>query len=241
MTTSQDDGSRREDPERTSASDPAYRGARPASFSETSYWGFSGAAGEPAASNAMSALLAQNWWAIALRGVFAILFGIIALVLPGVTLAALVLLFAAYMLVDGIFDIVAGVRAARQHERWGMLVFEGIIDLIAGAIAFFWPLITVLAFVYLMGAWAIVSGALLFAAAFRLNLTHGRWLMGFGGVVSMIWGLLLLFWPFTGALVLTWWIGAYALVFGGAMLALAFRLRKRRNELPPSGASFQRV
>ena len=100
----------------------------------------------------MSAALARNWWAVALRGVFAILFGIIALLMPGVTLTALVLLFSAYMLVDGVFTIVAAVRAARRHERWGWLVLEGIADLAAGAIAFLWPVITVVAFIYLLAA-----------------------------------------------------------------------------------------
>jgi Short repeat of unknown function (DUF308) len=112
---------------------------------------------------------------------------------------------------------------------------RGVVDLIAGAIAFVWPLITVLAFVSIMGAWAIVSGALLLAAAFRLDRTYGRWQMGFGGLVSLIWGVLLIAWPLIGAVVLTWWMGAYALLFGGALIALAFSLRKRR-ELPPSGA-----
>ena len=180
----------------------------------------------------MSAALARNWWAVVLRGVFAILFGVIALLLPGVTIAALVLLFAAYMLVDGIFVIVAAVRAARRHERWGWLVLEGIADLAAGAVAFLWPLLTVVAFVFLMAAWAIVSGALLTAAAFRLNFPHGRGWMLFGGVVSLIWGILLLIWPLTGALVLTWWMAGYALFFGGALLVLAFRLRARRQDPP---------
>src|SRR6266404_980067 len=93
-----------------------------------------GAFGE---SGPMSALLAENWWAIALRGVFGILFGIIALLMPGITIEAFVLLFAAYMLVDGIFAIVAGVRAAAHHERWGALILQGILDLIAAAIAIF--------------------------------------------------------------------------------------------------------
>ena len=190
----------------------------------------------PAVSDAMSARLWRNWWLIALRGVFAFLFGLIALFMPVVSLAALVLLFAAYMGVDGIVAIIAAVGAARRHERWGWRVFEGIADLIAGAIAFLWPLVTILAFVLLMGAWAIVSGALLAAAAFRLHVTHGRWLMLVGGVISMIWGVLLIFWPLAGALVLTWWMAAYALFFGVALLVLAFRLRRRRHELaaPPS-------
>lgn len=189
----------------------------------------------------MSAALARNWWAVALRGVFAILFGIIALVLPVVTIAALVLLFAAYMVADGIFAIVAAVRAARQHERWGWLVLEGIADLAAGAIAFLWPLITVVAFIYLMAAWAIVSGAMLTAAAFRLNLPHGRGWMLFGGVVSLIWGVLLLIWPLTGAVVLTWWMAGYALFFGVALLVLAFKLRARRRAQPPARPATQTV
>jgi uncharacterized membrane protein HdeD (DUF308 family) len=190
--------------------------------------------------DAMSALLAKNWWAIALRGVFAILFGLIALFMPGVTMLALVLLFAAYMLVDGILAIVAAFRAARQHDRWGWLILEGVVDLIAGGIAVIWPLITVVAFVYLLGAWAIVSGALLFIAGFRLNIEHGRWLMTLGGIISVIWGVLLLLRPLIGALVLTWWIAAYALFFGAALLVLAFRLRAHRHEAAPPHALPQR-
>jgi uncharacterized membrane protein HdeD (DUF308 family) len=184
----------------------------------------------------MSAALARNWWAVALRGVFAILFGIIALVMPGVTITALVLLFSAYMLVDGIFAIVAAVRAARRHERWGWLVLEGVADFIAGAIAFLWPVMTVVAFIWLMGAWAIVSGTLLTISAFRLNIPHGRGWMLFGGIASLIWGFLLIIWPLAGALVLTWWMAGYALFFGGALLVLAFQLRKRRSDQRPAGA-----
>ena len=186
-------------------------------------------------SDTLSAALARNWWAVGLRGLAGIAFGLIALLSPDLTLASLVLLFAVYMVVDGIFAIIAAVRAARGGERWGLLVLEGIADFVAGAIAFFWPLITVLAFVYLLGSWAIVSGVLMWSAAFRLNLTHGRWLMGLGGAVSVCWGVLLLTLPFTGAIVLTWWIGAYALVFGVALLALAYRLRRLRHEVPSSG------
>jgi uncharacterized membrane protein HdeD (DUF308 family) len=185
----------------------------------------------------MSKLLAQNWWAFALRGVFAIIFGIIALLMPGAALLAFVLLFAAYMLVDGVLAIIAGVRAAQRHERWGWLIFEGILDFIAGGIAVVWPVITIVAFVFLMGAWAIVTGALLFGASFRLNVLHGRWLMALGGAISIIWGALLIIWPLVGAIVLIWWIAAYALLFGIAMLVLAFRLRGRRQaSVAPTGA-----
>jgi uncharacterized membrane protein HdeD (DUF308 family) len=213
-------------PQPEPARDPAYQGARPATFGDIQEpWSFGGGV-----SHAMSARLAQNWWAIALRGAFAILFGLIAVFMPGLTLASLVLLFGAYMVVDGIFSIVAGIRAAARHERWGMLLFEGIVDLIAGAIAFLWPLVTVLAFIILMAVWAIAHGVLLLWACFRLHPAHGRWLMGFGGVASIIWGLLLFLFPIAGAVVLTLWMGAYALVFGVTLLVLAFRLRSRRHD-----------
>jgi uncharacterized membrane protein HdeD (DUF308 family) len=194
------------------------------------------AGGWPAGDDAMSALLAQNWWAIALRGVFAIIFGIIALLMPGATMLALVLLFAAYLLVDGIFAIIAAVRAARKQERWGWLIFEGLVDLVTGGIAAVWPLITIVAFALLMGAWAIVTGALLLGASYRLNSPHGRWLMALAGAISVIWGVLLIIWPLIGALVLTWWMAAYALIFGVAMLVLALRLRGRRPAVAPPGA-----
>ncbi len=192
-----------------------------------------------ARSDAMSALLAENWWAVALRGAFAILFGIIALILPGVTIASLVLLFAAYMLADGILAIVAAVRAARRNERWGLLILEGLANIATGVLAFIWPGITVIVFVLLLAAWAIVSGALMIGAAFRLGKRHGRWWMVLAGVLSVIWGGLLTFAPIAGAVVLTWWLGAYALVFGGLLLALAFRLREQRSTraVPPSGAA----
>src|SRR5271165_7408887 len=90
----------------------------------------------------MIAVLAQNWWAIAIRGVLGILFGLVALFLPGATMLSLVLLFAAYAFVDGVFGIISAVRAARQGERWGLLVLEGIVDLVTAAIAFLWPGIT---------------------------------------------------------------------------------------------------
>lgn len=181
-------------------------------------------------SDAMSAQLARNWWAMALRGAFGIVFGLIALLMPGVTIGALVLWFAAYMLADGIFAIVAGVRAAARQERWGGLILEGIVDLLAGAVAFLAPVATILAFVYISAAWAIVSGALMLAAVFRLRPTHGKWLLALGGVVSVIWGVLLFLAPIPGAVVMTWWLGAYALIFGGALLVLAFQLRGHRHD-----------
>jgi uncharacterized membrane protein HdeD (DUF308 family) len=175
----------------------------------------------------MTALLARNWWAIAIRAVAAILFGIVALLLPAAALSGLVLVFAVYMLVDGVFAIVSGVRAAAHHERWGLLILEGVLDILIGVISLAMPLFTVLAIVMLIGAWAVITGILMMVAAFNLHATHGRWLLAFAGLVSLAWGVLLLVDQLIGAVVLTIWLGAYALIFGISLLVLAFRLRGR--------------
>lgn len=177
----------------------------------------------------MSALLARNWWAIALRGAFAVLFALAAFLLPLATLGALMLLFAVYMLADGVLAIVAGARAAAHHERWGLLILEGVVNLLIGAVAFLRPDLTVLVIVTLLGLWAVVSGALMLAAAFRLHAGHGRWWLALSGAISILWGVLLYTSPVAGALVLAWWMGGYALVFGIVLLVLAFRLRGRRS------------
>lgn len=181
----------------------------------------------PAHLDAMSAVLARNWWLVALRGLLAILFGVIAFVAPGAFVLSLVLFFSAYMLVDGAFGIVAAVRAARQHERWGFLLLEGLLDIVVGVAAFLVPAAAVWAFVLLVAAWAILSGGLMIAAAFRLHLDYGRWWLGLGGLVSVLFGIVLLINPGMSALVLTWWLGAYAVAFGVMLLILGFRLRSR--------------
>lgn len=174
----------------------------------------------------LTLMLARNWWAVLLRGIIAILFGLAALFLTFHTLAALVLVFGIYMLADGIFAIVSGVRAAARRERWGALILEGVVDLVAAAIAFIAPLVTIWALVLLCAAWAVVSGVMLLVATFRLHAAHGRWWMGIGAVFSILWGVLLFFDPAAGAVVMTWWLGAYALVFGISLIALSFRLRR---------------
>lgn len=182
--------------------------------------------------NAMSAQLARNWGLVLARGILAFIFGLIAVLMPGPTLAALVLVFGAYMVVDGIFAIVAAVRAARRQERWALLVLDGIVDFAAAAAAFLWPGVTILAFVLIAAAWGIVSGVLMTAAAFNLRRDHGRgWLLA-GGLLSVLWGILVALFPAVGAVVMTIWLGAYALVFGVSMIVLAMRLRNRSRLRP---------
>ncbi|HWU25701.1 MAG TPA: HdeD family acid-resistance protein [Rhizomicrobium sp.] len=170
-------------------------------------------------------VLARNWWLFAIRGVLGILFGMLAFLLPGVTMLSLVTVFAAYAIADGLFAIVAAMRASQHNERWTPFLLEGIVGLVVGALAMVWPALTVLVFVLLVGAWALLTGGLMLSAAYRLGLDHGRWWFALGGVASILYGLLLFIAPVLGALVLTWWLGAYAIVFGVALLLGAFRLR----------------
>jgi uncharacterized membrane protein HdeD (DUF308 family) len=179
--------------------------------------------------DALSEVLADSWWAVGLRGLLGILFGLICLLTPGIAVGAFVILFSAYMLVDGVFAIISGIKAARNGERWGLLILEGIVDIAAGVIAFLWPLITLVALTWLIAIWAIVSGALMLGAAFTLNIDHGRWWLALGGIASIIFGILLVIEPLVGAVVLTMWIGAYALVFGVVLLILAFQLHSRKE------------
>jgi uncharacterized membrane protein HdeD (DUF308 family) len=183
--------------------------------------------------NDLNAILARNWWLIALRGLLGVIFGLVALILPFATILALVLLFSAYMIVDGVFSIAAAVRVARQRDRWGLLALQGVASLAAGVLAFLWPGITALAFVLLIAAWSVVTGCLLFAAAFRIDGSHGRWWLALNGIASIAFGLLAILAPLAGAVVLTWWIGAFALVFGILLIIVAFRLRSRSKDAPP--------
>ena len=177
--------------------------------------------------DAMSAALARNWWLVALRGVIAILFGALAYIAPDAFVLSLVLFFAAYMLVDGIVAILGAIRAAQHHERWGFLLLEGIVDIVVAIAAVLVPGAAVWAFVLLLAAWALVTGGLMVAAAFRLHLHYGRWWLVLGGVVSILFGIALVINPGISALVLIWWIGGYSLAFGVLLLILAFQLRSR--------------
>jgi uncharacterized membrane protein HdeD (DUF308 family) len=196
-------------------------------MASTTFNSTSGVGSGPAAET-----LVQNWWLFTLRGVLGIIFGILALIFPGPTILSLVLLFSAYMLVDGIFGIISAVRAIRRKEdRWGLLIFEGLCNIAVGIAAFLWPGLTVVAFMWLIAAWAIVTGGLMTAAGFRLNIDHGRWWLILGGLLSVAFGVLLIITPLIGAIVLTWWLGAYAILFGVALVIFSFKLRSRQHEL----------
>jgi uncharacterized membrane protein HdeD (DUF308 family) len=169
--------------------------------------------------------LSRNWWAISLRGLAGILFGIITFFAPGISLAALVLLFGAYALVDGVLAIVSAVRR-RGADRWWLLLLEGLVGIAAGVLTFLWPAITAIALLYVIAAWALVTGAFEIGAAIRLRKAiTGEWLLALSGIFSIGLGVLLVMFPGPGALAVVIWIGAYAFVFGALLFALGLRLR----------------
>ena len=181
----------------------------------------------------MASDLARNWWLVALRGVIGILFGIGAFVWPGATLAALVIVFGAYVFVDGIFAVVAGIGMRRQLSLWWLVVLEGVAGIILGLLTFRSPDTTALVLLTLIAAWSIVSGIFEIATALRLRkLIANEWLLILSGVVSIIFGILLLIaQPGAGAISIVWLLGGYALIFGMLTLMFAFRLRGMREKL----------
>lgn len=177
--------------------------------------------------------LANNWWVVALRGVLALLFGVALLVWPGPGLAALVILFGAYAFVDGVFSVVAAFRAAGENRRWWPLALEGVTGIAAGGVAFLWPGITAIVLLYIIAAWAVVTGIFEVVQAIRLREEiENEWWLALSGVLSVLFGLFLMFFPGPGALAVVWIVGAYAVLFGIMLLALAWRLWDLNDRVP---------
>lgn len=173
--------------------------------------------------------LPMRWWAIMLRGVLGIVIGIVAFFMPISTLLALVYLFGGYVLVDGVLNLVAAWRQTTGQKPWWALLLAGIAGIGAAVISFVWPGITALALVYVVSAWALMTGVFEIAAAVKLRKEiEGEWMLALSGVVSIVLSFLLAFFPDAGAIGLVWYLGAYAMVFGILMLALGWRLRTRR-------------
>jgi uncharacterized membrane protein HdeD (DUF308 family) len=172
-----------------------------------------------------------HWWAVALRGVIAILFGLAALLRPDIALEALILLFGAYALVDGVFAIVGVFGGTRGGTPRWLLLLEGVVSILAGIIAFIFPGLTAIALLYLVAAWAVITGLAEIATAIRLRQEiRGEWTLILGGILSVVFGLLLAVLPGVGILSLIWLVGAYAVAFGVLLLITAFRVRGRDNQ-----------
>ena len=168
--------------------------------------------------------LARHWWLLALRGIAAVIFGVLAFIWPGMTLAVLVILWGAYALVDGVLGIGSAIRGDTEH-RVALLV-EGIVSVLAGIAAFVWPGLTALVLLYIIAIWAVVTGVLEIVAAVRLRrVIANEWGLIVGGVISVLFGIFLVVAPGAGAVAVVWAIGAYAIFYGIMLLVLAWRLR----------------
>jgi len=183
-------------------------------------------------SDSIAELFRHSWWVLALRGLAAVLFGILAFIWPGITIFTLVLLFGAYALVNGVLALVIAFKGPRRVRRFGSLIFGGLISVAAGVIAFIWPGMTAFSLVIVIAAWAIVNGVAEIVVAIRLRKeTSGEWLLIVAGIASILFGVCLFLNPLIGALVLVWWIGGFTFAFGILLMVLGFRARRAAETL----------
>jgi uncharacterized membrane protein HdeD (DUF308 family) len=175
-----------------------------------------------------------SWWSWLLRGIAAVVFGVLAILWPGITFLAFVAMFAAYALIDGVLHLTSAFRAQRGQPRW-LLALQGILGIAVAVLTFMWPGITALALLFLIGAWAIVGGVMRIALAIQLRkVIAGEWLLGLSGVMSIIFGVLVYLVPVAGVVGVAFIVGFYAITLGVVMMSLAFRLRKFERSLESS-------
>jgi uncharacterized membrane protein HdeD (DUF308 family) len=182
---------------------------------------------------ALLGALAQNWWLLALRGVVAIAFGVLAFIWPGITLLTLTLLWGAYTLSDGVFALWAAIagKGGEMAPRWWLGVV-GVASILAGLVAFLWPGMTALVLLLFIASWAIIIGVLQVWGAIRLRKEiEGEWLLALNGILSIAFGVILMVQPGVGALAVVWLIGWYAILAGGLAIALAFRLKQHKQHV----------
>jgi len=164
----------------------------------------------------------QPWWSFLARGIIAVLFGLAALFWPGLTLLVLVYIFGAFALIEGIIAIYHAFQERSTQSNWWMLLLEGIAGVILGILVFIWPAITSLVLLYLIAAWAFITGIIELVAAFTTGM---GWLLALAGVLSILLGIVLFARPVAGVLALVWLIGIYAIIWGIILIIRAFQAR----------------
>lgn len=169
----------------------------------------------------------RDWWLIALRGVLAVLFGVLAFAWPGVALIALVTLWGAFALADGILSLIAAWRLRDAGRPSWPLILIGLLGIAVGVATFIWPGITAIVLLMFIAFWALVTGILQIVMAIRLRKEiEGEWFLGLSGALSVVFGVLMIARPGAGALAVIWIVAAYAIFFGLLLIALGFRLRR---------------
>jgi len=175
----------------------------------------------------LTAILARNWWVLLLRGIAAIVFGVLVWLQPGISLVVLVMLFGAYAMVDGVLGVWTAITGRKEHENWWVLLIGGLLGIGVGVITFLAPGITAIALLFYIAIWAIATGVLQIVAAIYLRKEiQGEWWFILGGLASVVFGVLLMIQPGAGALALLWLIGTYAIIFGVLFVMLALKVRK---------------
>jgi uncharacterized membrane protein HdeD (DUF308 family) len=174
----------------------------------------------------MIQIVSKYWWIFALRGLLAVLFGLIAVSWPGLTLVMLVYVFGFYVLFEGVLSIIAAFGRRGEKNGWVVLV-EGIAGVVFGILTFSWPGITAILLLVFIAIWALATGILKIIAAIRLRKEiEGEWRLGLSGIASLVFGLILIFRPGAGALAMVWVIGIFAIIFGISLIMLGFKVRK---------------
>ena len=180
----------------------------------------------------LAKLLAANWWVLLLRGILAILFGVAAYAWPGLTLAMLVMFFAAFVFVDGVFDTFAAFAGRQENENWWVLLIEGLLGIAFGLITWMRPGITTMVLLLFIGFWAMATGILRIIMALRLRKEiEGEWWLVLSGLASVLFGLIVMARPGAGAMALLWLIGAWSVVVGIFLVILAFQVRSFGKKL----------
>jgi uncharacterized membrane protein HdeD (DUF308 family) len=178
------------------------------------------------------AFVAHRWWVVLLRGICAVVFGILAFVWPGLTLLSLVLLYGAYALVDGLLSMACGVAGSAAPRSWWVMIIVGLLGVAAGMVTFLYPGITAIVLLVIIAFAAMVRGVFEIAAGIRLRKEiEGEFWLILGGILSLVFGVFLLLRPGVGALAVVWLIGGYAIVFGIVAMLLSFRLRALQERL----------
>lgn len=186
----------------------------------------------------LAKILSRYWWMILVRGVLAVLFGIMVFAWPGISLLSLVLLFGAFILANGFGNVVTAIGGRKEHENWWVLLLAGLAGAALGILTFFNPGLTALALLFYIAIWAIATGLLEIVAAIRLRKEiEGEFWMALGGLASVAFGMLLVARPGEGALAVLWLIAAYAVVYGATLIMLAFKARGFAKRLEAHAAA----
>lgn len=177
-------------------------------------------------------VLSERWWVLLLRGIIAVLFSVMIWMQPKISLAALVILFGAFALADGILGVWTALASRKDRDNWWVLMLWGLVGIGIGILTFVAPAITALALLFYIAIWAIVTGVLEVITAVKLRKEiEGEWLLGLAGVVGILFGILLIARPGIGVLAVLWLIAAYSLILGILLIILSFRVRKFGGKL----------